>query len=202
MCPRPRARMPARKARTSRKGTERLSARRRSNCSGDVSATGAIRKAPALFTSKSGAPPNSRSAARTTDSMPSGAARSTRSSMVPGWASASPVRETARTRAPAAPSAPTTARPIPRDPPVTTAVRLANGETARPGEASLARPAPELSAAGPGSIRETEKFIARLGVRAERASYRAGDRFRVLLLDAAHHHAQVLRFDDHADAMG
>ena len=37
---------------------------------------------------------------------------------------------------------------------------------------------------------------------AEAAEHGAGDRARVLLLDAPHHHAEVPRFADHSDAFG
>src|SRR5256885_3055738 len=47
---------------------------------------------------------------------------------------------------------------------------------------------------------EPQEFIARLAVVAERAAQRAGDGLGVLLLYAAHHHAQVIRLDHDADA--
>src|SRR5262249_54885233 len=47
-----------------------------------------------------------------------------------------------------------------------------------------------------------QKLLTRLGVFSERAAQRAGDRLRVLLLDPAHHHAQVDGFDHDADAGG
>src|SRR5882724_12178458 len=48
---------------------------------------------------------------------------------------------------------------------------------------------------------ERQKFFARLLVVAERAEHRAGDGLAVLLLHAAHLHAKMARFDNHADAL-
>src|SRR6476620_7250141 len=47
---------------------------------------------------------------------------------------------------------------------------------------------------------EAEKLVSRLRIIPERTDQRAGDRLRVLLLDTAHHHAQVHGLDDDADA--
>src|SRR5580704_12532821 len=93
-----------------------------------------------------------------------------------------PVRETATTLAPAARSASAVAAPIPRDAPVTSAVR------------------PASKSRSVLVVGEPQKLIARLRVVTEAAAQGAGDGLGVLLLHAAHHHAQVLGLDDDADA--
>jgi len=51
-------------------------------------------------------------------------------------------------------------------------------------------------------VRQSEKLVARHRAFAEVSTEGAGDRLRVLLLDATHHHAEVHRFDDDDDAAG
>ena len=48
---------------------------------------------------------------------------------------------------------------------------------------------------------EREEFIARLQLRLEYTQHSARHRVRVLLLHSAHHHAKVLSFKDHGDAL-
>ena len=55
---------------------------------------------------------------------------------------------------------------------------------------------------GTSGAYESEKLVAGLLVVAETAEHGAGDGLAVLLFDAAHLHAEVARFDDHADAFG
>ena len=52
-----------------------------------------------------------------------------------------------------------------------------------------------------GSFDERKELLAHLFVGAERSEHRGGDHLAVLLLDAAHHHAEMLRLDDDADAL-
>src|SRR6185312_16281806 len=49
---------------------------------------------------------------------------------------------------------------------------------------------------------QRKKLVARLFVLAECAEHGAGDGARMLLLDATHHHAEMLRFGDDSDADG
>src|SRR5207247_3834579 len=51
-------------------------------------------------------------------------------------------------------------------------------------------------------VGKVEELLPRLRVVLERSADRARDRLRVLFFDAAHHHAEVIRFDDDADARG
>src|SRR5436190_18839057 len=53
---------------------------------------------------------------------------------------------------------------------------------------------------GASQLDQLEKLHARPCVRSERAEHRARHREGILLLDAAHRHAQVGRLDDHGDA--
>src|SRR5712664_2637535 len=48
---------------------------------------------------------------------------------------------------------------------------------------------------------QRQEFVACLLVMPEGAQHGAGDRLAVLFFDAAHLHAQVARFDDHAHAL-
>src|SRR5207249_4802515 len=50
------------------------------------------------------------------------------------------------------------------------------------------------------AVHEPEELIPGLAVVPERPAQRAGHRLRILLLDAAHHHAEVIGLDHHADA--
>ena len=52
-----------------------------------------------------------------------------------------------------------------------------------------------------GRMRQTEKLTARLGVVAKQAAHAGRDRARTLLLHAAHHAAQVLTLDHHANPL-
>ncbi len=47
---------------------------------------------------------------------------------------------------------------------------------------------------------EAEELVSRLRIIPERAEQGAGNRLRILLLDAAHHHAEVHGLDDDTDA--
>src|SRR5690606_22859460 len=96
-------------------------------------------------------------------------------------------RATISTTAPAARARRAVSSPIPREAPVT--------RTVRP------RSAPPSADDAIGH-REPEELLARPEVLQEDAAHRAGDRLRVLLLHAAHHHAQVVRLDDHPHARG
>src|SRR5581483_2211783 len=136
-----------------------LSAIMSSNVFGSVSSIGARANAPATFTKKSG----------TRDSITNGRDRSTEGC---------PLRETASTCAPEARSNSTVAAPMPREAPVTSAVR--------PERLMLV-------------VREPQEFIPRLPIVAETAAQGTGDRLGVLLLHPTHHHAQMLRLDDHTD---
>ena len=49
-------------------------------------------------------------------------------------------------------------------------------------------------------MRETKEFVSRFRIVAERTEERARDGLRVLFLDAPHHHAKVLRFNNDADS--
>src|ERR1700677_1596154 len=57
------------------------------------------------------------------------------------------------------------------------------------------------SRSGTGLADQRQEFGARLFL-AEAANHGAGDGGRVLLLNAAHHHAQVARLNDHPHALG
>src|SRR4029079_8559118 len=50
-------------------------------------------------------------------------------------------------------------------------------------------------------VGEREELLARSLIGTEQTANRAGDCLGVLLLDAAHHHAEVIRFDDHPNAL-
>src|SRR5581483_410089 len=89
-----------------------------------------------------------------------------------------PRRETPTTSAPAARNARTVAAPIPREAPVTSACR--------PARSMLV-------------VREPQEFIPRLPIVTETAAQGTGDGLGVLLLHPTHHHAQMLRLDDHTD---
>src|SRR3989304_133622 len=47
-----------------------------------------------------------------------------------------------------------------------------------------------------------EEFFPRLLLLSEAAEHGAGNRLRMLLLDPAHHHAQMPRLDDHSHSLG
>src|SRR5688572_30011657 len=49
---------------------------------------------------------------------------------------------------------------------------------------------------------QSQEFVASHRAVPELTAKRAGDRPRVLLLDASHHHAKVLCLDDHANTSG
>ena len=51
-------------------------------------------------------------------------------------------------------------------------------------------------------VRERQKFLTRSRVASEQPADRARDGFGVLLLDPAHHHAQVVGFDHDANSLG
>src|SRR5207237_6691480 len=95
------------------------------------------------------------------------------------------LRATTTTRAPAAPRRCAMSKPMPRDPPVMSAVLSARS-----------------AASGNGAVGhgQAQEFLAGPYVFQENAAHRARDCLRVLLLDAAHHHTQVVRFHDHAHA--
>src|SRR5690606_13149672 len=192
MCPVPRASIAGSSARMSRNGPRRFTARWRSKSSGSVSASGASWKTPAALTSASTARPSS-----TSSSWPTRRCTAPGSETSAGIAwpptssaaarSAASPRATITTAAPAARARRAVSRPIPREAPVT--------RTVRPWSA----PPSTDDAIG---HREPQELLARLQVLQEDARRGAGDRLRVLLLHAAHHHAQVVRLDDDAHALG
>src|SRR5436190_15278449 len=67
----------------------------------------------------------------------------------------------------------------------------------RPGQTPVVR----RSNTAARRVRQCEKLLARPLIGAKQAAYRARDRLRVLLFDAAHHHAQVVRLDDDANTL-
>src|SRR5690606_23328881 len=170
----------------------RFTARCRSKSSGAVSASGASWKTPAALTSASGACPSSISttwmARRCTAA---GSETSAGSAWPPASSaaarSAASPRATITTDPPAARSRRAVSRPIPREAPVTRIVR------------PWSVPPSADNAIG---HREPQELLTRLQVLQEHAAHRAGDRLRVLLLHAAHHHAQVVGLDDDAHALG
>src|SRR5690349_15925881 len=53
---------------------------------------------------------------------------------------------------------------------------------------------------GLAAVRQIQKLRPRARIVAEGSAHGACYGFRILLLDAAHHHAEVIRLDDHANA--
>src|SRR5688572_4015280 len=159
-------------------------------------------KIPALFTRMSGAPSNRLSRPAAARSADAGEARSdsmTTASLPISSAissSAGFVRARRATRAPAALSCRAIAAPIPREAPVTSAVRPSSAVSRL-----IALP-PERFTVGlerPAVVRQVEEFLARLRIVPEHAAQCGRDGLGVLFLYSAHHHAQMVSFDDDAD---
>src|SRR5260221_3423246 len=101
------------------------------------------------------------------------------------FSSAAALRAASATRAQSAMSLRAISSPIPREAPVTIAVRTATDFTR------------VLS-----GVREPEEFVSRFRIFAEGAPQRRRDRLRVLLLYAAHHHAEMVGLDDDSTSPG
>src|SRR5712692_9221615 len=70
------------------------------------------------------------------------------------------------------------------------------------GSARSHRKSVRRSLDAPTAVHQSQEFVARLRVLEQCAAQGARYGLRVLLLDPAHHHAEVGRFDHHADAAG
>src|SRR5881296_4054547 len=162
-----------------RNGAVRFTVSVRVKSSGVVSATSLMKKIPALLTTMSGTPRSARTrvmARSTADASARSHDTSVRRSAVP----ACRLRATRTTWAPAPCSASATASPIPRDAPVTIASFPASA------------PSLKLLLQAPAAVHQSEKLVPGLRVLEQRTPQRAGDGLRVLLLHAAHHHAEVI----------
>src|SRR6266550_3953257 len=139
------------RARVTRNGAVRLTAIVRAKSSGVVSATGLMKKMPALFTTMSGTP---RSRTRpTARSTAAGSVTSQRRSVRRPVVPSTRLRASRTTCDPAAYSSPATA------------------------------------------VYQPQEFVPGLRILQQRAPQGARDRLGVLLLDAAHHHAEMVRLD-------
>src|SRR5688572_23611829 len=156
--------------------------------SGFIASIAATRKRPALFTMMSGAPPNScrrRFPAAATDCR-SVMSHSTAIADCPSpratSSSSGLSRDASATRPPAFASCRAISAPIPFDAPVTIAVR------------------PASSVTGLACVGKSQKLIPRLRVVPEDTAKRRRYCLRVLLLNAPHHHAEVIRLDHNSHA--